>query len=95
MSDIRYVLKNKETGKYIALDKMSGGYPYDVDTIWRAKKWENPADAILYTAVSSWKDYDHPVYSMEAVTVVTTPAPMPTGADLEVVRRVDTRPVVR
>ena len=26
-----YVIKNNETGKYIAIDRPSGGYPYDVD----------------------------------------------------------------
>lgn len=25
-----YVIKNNETGKYIAIDRASGGYPYDV-----------------------------------------------------------------
>jgi len=26
-----YVIKNNETGKFIAVDQPSGGYPYDVD----------------------------------------------------------------
>lgn len=86
---MKYALMNKETGKLIALDRASGGYPYDVDSIWRAQLWDDFADAMRYTAVSSWKDYDNPVYDLVSVPepdYSVIPGAMLTGADLEALR---------
>jgi hypothetical protein len=84
--DFRYVLKNKETGKYIAVDHNSGGYPYDVDSIFLATLWKTAYEATRYTAVMSWKDYDNPLYEMELFSAKTMFAPMLYGKALESTR---------
>lgn len=50
----RYILAADRSGRaYIATDKMSGGYPYVVDSHWEARIFESREDAARYTAVFS------------------------------------------
>lgn len=39
-----YVIKNDATGRFIAIDNSSGGYPYDTE-IHTAKFWHDTDDA--------------------------------------------------
>ena len=45
-----YVIKNDATGKFIAVDNSSGGYPYDTE-IHTAKFWYDKDDAFRYKNV--------------------------------------------
>jgi hypothetical protein len=81
-----YVLKSVKTGKFIAVDSSTGGYPYEVDDLWRARIWEDPIAAIRYTAVMSWQDYENPVFYMQQVRYMLDEAHMPKGEELEAVR---------
>jgi hypothetical protein len=45
-----YVIKNDDTGKFIAIDNSSGGYPYDTE-IHNAKFWHDKDDAFRYKNV--------------------------------------------
>lgn len=51
-----YVLINSKTGKYIGIDRASGGYPYDTDHLGSAKIWYNKKDAKEYADVFPNKD---------------------------------------
>lgn len=82
-----YVLKNKKTGKWIALDAASGGYPYDVDEVVRAEKFYSADQAERYIAVGSWKDYGNPVYELHRLTFVTEQVEQRTGEELESLRQ--------
>lgn len=42
---IRYIVVNTRTNKPVAMDMPSGGYPYDVDDLWKAKFFETPEGA--------------------------------------------------
>lgn len=81
-----FVLKNKKTGKWVALDSASGGYPYDVDDIHRAQKFYNVDEAERYIAVNSSKNYDKPVFTLHRMIVVTEQVRQRTGAELEALR---------
>lgn len=82
-----YILKNKKTGRWIALDSASGGYPYDVDDIMQANKFYGRDSAERYTAVGSWKDYDNPIYELHRLTFVTEQVEQRTGGELEGLRK--------
>lgn len=82
-----YVLKNKKTGKWIALDAASGGYPYDVDEVVRAEKFYSKDRAERYIAVCSSKDYANPVFELHHLTFVTEQVEQRTGEELEGLRR--------
>lgn len=43
-----FVLYDPATGKFIALDNGSGGYPWQPDNWIQAKFWHNVQDAIQY-----------------------------------------------
>lgn len=81
-----YVLKNKKTGKWIALDAASGGYPYDVDEVVRAEKFYSADQAERYIAVISWKDYDNPLYELHRLIFTTEKVDQRTGSELEDLR---------
>lgn len=81
-----YVLKNKKTGKWIALDAASGGYPYDVDDVVKAEKFYSADRAERYVAVMSSKDYDNPLYELHSLTLVTEQVAQRTGLELEDLR---------
>lgn len=83
----RYGLKNLKTGKLIALDAASGGYPYDVDDEFRAQWWVNKIDADRYNATFSWKDYNKPVYEVVSVTMNIRWAETLIGDALEATRK--------
>lgn len=55
MDDRMYVIKNNETGKWIGVDKASGGYPYDTD-IQRAEIFYTKERALKYknTMKANW-----------------------------------------
>jgi hypothetical protein len=92
MSDV-YVLRNKKTGAWIALDAASGGYPYDVSDILRAEQFHSKDDAERYIAVGSWKDYDNPLYELHRLTFATEQVDQRTGQELKNLRRYgSTRP---
>ena len=38
----------REGDKFVALDQASGGYPYMVDSPWKAMHWDTPAHAESY-----------------------------------------------
>jgi hypothetical protein len=50
MDDRMYVIKNNKTGKWIGIDKASGGYPYDT-TIENAKIFHTKKAATDYRGV--------------------------------------------
>jgi hypothetical protein len=52
---MNYVFVNKE-GEFIALDRASGGYPYTVNTIFRAHIWKDRKEAFKYS--KHFKDWD-------------------------------------
>ena len=58
MDDKMYVIKNNETGKWIAVDKASGGHPYDTD-IQRAEIFYSKKRAQDYRNVmkADWSLY--------------------------------------
>lgn len=87
MSDQRWVLKNPKTDKFVALDRPSGGYPREVESVFEAELWRNLTDAEKYNAVMSWKDYDHPVYVPFVVTAdISVVDNLTTGVELEELR---------
>lgn len=43
-----FVIKNKRTKKFIAIDFQSGGYPYEVDKARQAKIWSHIDEALQY-----------------------------------------------
>jgi hypothetical protein len=42
------VIVLREGDRFIALDQASGGYPYMVDSPWRAQHWQTTAHAEAY-----------------------------------------------
>lgn len=82
-----YVLKNKKTSKWIALDSASGGYPYDVDEVIRAEKFYSADQAERYIAVMSWKDYDNPLYELYSLCLATEKVDQRTGSALAGLRK--------
>ncbi len=86
MSPYRYALRSLTSGKFIALDSASGGYPYEVSTIWRAQFFETADEAIHYTAVMSYSDYDRPEYDLFRVEVQAFAMEMPKGEALRSTR---------
>jgi hypothetical protein len=42
------VIVIREDDQFIALDSNSGGYPYLVDSPWKAQHWDTPAHAESY-----------------------------------------------
>ena len=63
-----YVIKNNETGKYIAIDRPSGGYPYDV-SIEYAQTFYNKEEPRKYmeTMKADW--------SLHELVMITTETP--------------------
>ena len=55
---MKYVLQYNEGG-WVALDQSTGGYPYKVLDLWRAKTWDEPEQAFAYQ--ESFKDTIAPV----------------------------------
>lgn len=86
MNDV-YVLRNKKTGAWIALDAASGGYPYDVSDILQAEQFYSKDDAERYTATMSWKDYDNPLYELHRLTFTTEQVDQRTGQELANLRQ--------
>lgn len=43
-----FVLKNPE-GLWVDLDKSSGGYPYLVESVFRAHRWNTKREAVDYS----------------------------------------------
>lgn len=76
-----YILKSKQTGKWIAIDSHSG-YPAEVDEMDRAHQWRSKSEANAYNAVMSWKDYDNPLYELHRLTLFTQRIEQPTAEDL-------------
>ena len=53
-----YIIKNETTGKYIGIDRTSGGYPYDTE-IYRAHRFGTQQEAKEYKdtikSKNNWK----------------------------------------
>lgn len=52
-----FIIKNQDSGKYIALDTASGGYPYLVDDWSRAEVWKDEQQARLFVKMFSEKKW--------------------------------------
>jgi len=69
-----FVLRSKETGNWIDLDSMSGGYPYEVDTLDRAHLFPNRDTAASYTlTIMSGKPENECPWTLERITFVSEP----------------------
>lgn len=82
---MRYVLRYPD-GKFVALDSASGGYPYAVDDVFRARLWDTREAAERYNAVFSWKDYDNPVFSLAVVSTLVEGVTARKGSALAALR---------
>jgi hypothetical protein len=82
----QYVLQNRQSKKWIALDSYSGGYPVDVDDILRAHIWNSWEEATKYNAVMSYSHYDNPDFTVWEVQIAAIPAYTAVGDDLKAVR---------
>ena len=66
----QYVFKEKH-GNFIALDSGSGGYPYTVDTVFRAEIWTSRKEAFIYRKMfEPWDLYEIKTVIMEKVIPV-------------------------
>ncbi len=66
-ADIAYILKDTKTGKYINIDRTSGGYPYKT-SFHNAKLWYDKTEAKEYYNICSDEEW-----TIHKVTVEDTP----------------------
>lgn len=68
-----FVIINTETNEYVALDRVSGGYPHDVKSLFDAQRWFSAASAMNYYRVGFDSDWHrtHAVYRIEALYQLT------------------------
>jgi hypothetical protein len=69
MKKLVYVLKYKN-GRYVKRDDStgpmsSGGYPFPVDSIDDATKWDTPEGAARYGNISSFRDFEQGCFPLE------------------------------
>ena len=63
-SDTRYVVFNTRTHRPVAMDMPSGGYPYDVDSLWDAKFFDSREGAMNWAKIV-WTFGPYTVYSLK------------------------------
>lgn len=64
-----YVLKYKD-GRYVKRDDSTGpmstgGYPFPVDSVDDATKWDTPEDAARYGNTSSFREFEQGTFPLE------------------------------
>ena len=69
---MEYVIKNKNTKKFIAIDANSGGYPYEVDKAIQAKLWDNTKKANEYRDIFHNNDWElHTIATIVSVIPIS------------------------
>lgn len=53
-----YNAAHQDSGKYVAIDHASGGYPYGVTDVREAKLWDTQADALHYAKRDYPRNFD-------------------------------------
>ena len=71
-SDGRYVKRDDSTGPM-----STGGYPYPVESVYDATKWNTIEDAARYGNTGGFRDMDRKVYPLKIEYVVQAPVDFP------------------